>query len=256
MKIIVCGKGGSGKSTVSVMLSKALSRRGYRVLLIDADESNLGLHRLLGVEAPQVILDSFGGKKGLRERRKDPLTGERKDLFRNDMGWSELGENCVREKDGVSLVSVGKIHEAGEGCACPMGLLSRDIFSRLHIGDKDMVIIDTAAGIEHFGRGFGAHGDMVLGILDPSYESILLSEKISGMAEKEGVEACYVLNRTSPETEGILREKIKGKAVVSGIAMNDEIFRAGLEGRVVSETDAGIETVCEWMIQKKERRVV
>ncbi|MFO7930342.1 MAG: ParA family protein [Desulfosalsimonas sp.] len=40
MKILVCGKGGSGKSTLSVMLARAFADMGRRVLLVDADESN------------------------------------------------------------------------------------------------------------------------------------------------------------------------------------------------------------------------
>ena len=49
MKICITGKGGCGKSKVAVLLSKLLAARGYRVLLVDADESNLRLKRLLGV---------------------------------------------------------------------------------------------------------------------------------------------------------------------------------------------------------------
>jgi CO dehydrogenase maturation factor len=252
MKIMVCGKGGSGKSTVSVMLARGLARQGFRVLIIDADESNLGLHRLLGAPAPQVILDSLGGKKGMRERRKDPLTGNRQDLFRQDMAWSDLGENCVSEKDGVSLASVGKIHEPGEGCACPMGMLSREIFTRLHMGERDVVIVDTAAGIEHFGRDFGFHTDMIIGVLDPSFESILLCEKISAMAAAKDYRAYFILNRANPEMEALIREKAKALNLVSVISMNEDIFKAGLEGRAVEVTDPGIEAVCDLIIHHKE----
>ena len=39
MKVMISGKGGSGKSTVATMLAKSLVSDGYRVLVIDADES-------------------------------------------------------------------------------------------------------------------------------------------------------------------------------------------------------------------------
>lgn len=35
------------------MLAKALARAGKRVLVIDSDESNYGLHRQLGLELPK-----------------------------------------------------------------------------------------------------------------------------------------------------------------------------------------------------------
>lgn len=248
MKVILSGKGGSGKSTVSVMLSRALARKGYRVLLVDADESNLGLHRLLGVEPPTVILDSLGGKRGFRDRRKDPLTGNRQPVFKKDTRWTDLGRDCVREKDGVFLASVGKIHRAGEGCACPMGVLSKELFSMIHIGDKDIVLIDTAAGIEHFGRGVGSQANLIIGILDPSYESLLLTEKMQAMASKENLDIRFVLNRATPDTEALIRENISSQHLVAAIAHNDDVFRAGLEGRAVEASDAGVDSLADVIV--------
>ena len=40
-------KRGCGKSTIAALLAKAMANRGYRVLVIDSDESNFGLHRQL-----------------------------------------------------------------------------------------------------------------------------------------------------------------------------------------------------------------
>ena len=62
MKIIISGKGGSGKSTISTLIARALEARGFSVLLIDADESNFGLQRLIGAEAPVHLMDNLGGK--------------------------------------------------------------------------------------------------------------------------------------------------------------------------------------------------
>jgi CO dehydrogenase maturation factor len=253
MKIIICGKGGSGKSTVSVMLARALARQDYRVLLIDADESNLGLHRLLGVDPPQVILDSLGGKQGMRELRKDSLTGDRIDLFQPDMAWGDLGAGCVVETEGVFLASVGKIHEAGEGCACPMGRLSRDVLSCLHIGPRDIIIIDTSAGIEHFGRGIDSHADLIVGVVDPSYESVLLSEKIRAMAEKEQMDLCFIINRADARGEEILRQKMKDAPTVASLAFNEAIFLAGLDGQPVREADPGMDALCDYVIRKQNQ---
>lgn len=50
MKIAVCGKGGSGKSTVTTLLGRYLAKQGKEVLIIDSDESNYGLHRHLGMD--------------------------------------------------------------------------------------------------------------------------------------------------------------------------------------------------------------
>ena len=63
MKIMLCGKGGCGKSTVTALLAKEFARQGKRVLVIDCDESNYGLHQQLGLELPQDLTNFVGGKQ-------------------------------------------------------------------------------------------------------------------------------------------------------------------------------------------------
>jgi len=41
----------------------------------------------------------------------------------------------------------------GEGCACPMGALARNFLKNTETTPEDIVLVDTEAGIEHFGRG-------------------------------------------------------------------------------------------------------
>lgn len=47
MKMMLCGKGESGKNTISSLLAKQYARDGKRVLVIDCDKSNYGLHQQL-----------------------------------------------------------------------------------------------------------------------------------------------------------------------------------------------------------------
>jgi CO dehydrogenase nickel-insertion accessory protein CooC1 len=54
MKLSVCGKGGSGKSTVVTLLARQAAARGRAVLVIDAHESNTGLYRMLGFDHPPI----------------------------------------------------------------------------------------------------------------------------------------------------------------------------------------------------------
>ena len=53
MKIAVCGKGGSGKSTISGALARHLARQGHKVVALDCDPNpNLGIS--LGVPRESV----------------------------------------------------------------------------------------------------------------------------------------------------------------------------------------------------------
>lgn len=53
--VITSGKGGAGKSTVSVGLGRALAARGRRVLLIDCDAGLRSLDRMTGTEEALVF---------------------------------------------------------------------------------------------------------------------------------------------------------------------------------------------------------
>ncbi len=53
--IIASGKGGVGKSTVSVNLAKALQAKGFRVGLLDADITGPDIPKLLGIEDRKLM---------------------------------------------------------------------------------------------------------------------------------------------------------------------------------------------------------
>ncbi len=56
------GKGGSGKSTITVLLAKALAKQNYKVCVFDADSTNVGIYQALGFDkSPKSLMDYFGG---------------------------------------------------------------------------------------------------------------------------------------------------------------------------------------------------
>jgi len=57
------GKGGSGKSFITVNLGICLSRLGIQVLLIDADLGGANLHTFLGISPPALSLSDFIKKR-------------------------------------------------------------------------------------------------------------------------------------------------------------------------------------------------
>ena len=246
MKITICGKGGSGKSTVAALLAREYARRNRAVLVVDTDESNLGLHRLLGTDAPPDLMGYYGGKgemmKKIRAAMSDPSSAEQGETWTID----ELPGDYVTSKNGIRLVAIGKIHEAGEGCACPMGMLARRFLDHLDLKDGDVVIADTEAGIEHFGRGIDQKADMVLMIVDPSFESLQLAEKVAGMTARIGVPLCYVLNRTDPPSAARLRKGLPGSSrIACEIPQDPGILAAGLDGRALDQSLPGIAALAD-----------
>ena len=58
--IIASGKGGVGKSTVSVNLAKALNLKGFRVGVLDADITGPDVPKLLGIEDKKLVSTAEG----------------------------------------------------------------------------------------------------------------------------------------------------------------------------------------------------
>lgn len=58
--IIASGKGGVGKSTVSVNLARSLAKKGYKVGLMDADITGPNIPKLMGIEDEKLSSGSNG----------------------------------------------------------------------------------------------------------------------------------------------------------------------------------------------------
>lgn len=238
MKITVCGKGGCGKSTVTTLLAKELARMGKKVLVVDSDESNFGLHRQLGVELPRDFTEYFGGKdkafktmmtSGILDSMN--LSAFAKKFFSEDFTLADIPEEYYSEKDGVKLMSSGKIHKANEGCACTMNSILEQFVAHLTLAKDEIALLDMEAGVEHFGRGTDNSVDGILMIVDPSFESLRLSEKIAELSRSIDKPVWFCLNKVTAENESIMVDAVKSQGtIVSKIPLNAQLSNAGLVG--------------------------
>jgi CO dehydrogenase maturation factor len=245
MKYLVCGKGGSGKSTVAVLMARAFQRLGRRVLLVDADESNLGLHRLAGAPSAESLLEAMGGKAGLRARKQDLLANAACPAFYEAaFTWESIPERCVPEADGLRLLKIGKIKNFGEGCACPMGGVLRPFLAHFQAAAQDRVVVDMAAGVEHFGRGVDAHGDRLIGVIDPSYESFKLARIIQELSQGAGTPIAFVLNKADARMREAIGRYIDPDLIWAELRDHEALFTAGLEGRPITIETSEIDALC------------
>jgi len=247
MKILICGKGGCGKSTVVALLAKEMAARKNTVLVIDNDESNIGLHSRLGMQKPDDFMNYFGGKKLLFEKTKE---------MKNKWRLDDLPGDYLTRKGNIQLLSMGKIYEFGEGCACPINALSSKFLEIVDLGDEEFLIADTDAGIEHFGRGIETGVDILFVIIDPSQESILLAKKISELGRQVDKPVYYILNRIADqETKEFLLNSIDREKVIAIIPENKEIFISALAGNEFNMDVEGIKEVADMLESKKKARV-
>ncbi len=256
MKISVCGKGGSGKSTMVTLLANEAQARGYRVLVVDSDESNSGLFRVLGFDQPPIpLMELVGGKKGLKEKMSQPNV-----LTEDEILIDHIPPQHLLERNGLMLVSIGKILQSLEGCACPMGVLSREFLKKLSLKEDELAIVDMEAGVEHFGRGVETSIDSVLIVVEPPFESLEVAEKVYSLATAIGIKNVWaILNKVpSEEIARKLEEELRkrGMDVVGCIHFDPEVFKSSIEGGVLNRGTAAqeIKAVLDSMLSRASRQ--
>jgi len=243
-KIAICGKGGSGKSVLVRLLADGLRRRGRRVLVIDSDESNTGLFRMLGFDIPpEPLVGLLGGKKKLEGMLEEAIrsgTPEMQvDLIQKELQLVDIPPQYLAERDGIRLINIGKILMALEGCACPMGIVSRSFLKRLRLAPDEVALVDMEAGVEHFGRGVETSIDCVLVVVEPSLDSLEVAEKIHELAGQIDIADVWaILNKITSEkiaqrvTEYLEKRNIR---VIGQIHQDADIFESSLEGRPIQD---------------------
>lgn len=173
-------------------------------------------------------MEQLGGKKIVVDKMwANRSTNEKERLFKEHLKIDQIPKECISNKNNLYLLQIGKVKHFGEGCACPMGGLSKDFLDNLHLELKNIAIIDTEAGIEHLGRAIEKSVDLILVILDPSYESILLSEKIYDMAAENDKAVHYILNKIDKVTSKKILDRVKKTLLVGVIPFNESIQEKG-----------------------------
>jgi len=242
-KIAICGKGGSGKSVAASLLASGLKQKGWRVLVVDSDESNTGLYRMLGLShSPEPLIDFMGGKKKVEDeittRINSGVPEHLVNLMLRGITVAEIPSKYILENGGIKLVTVGKILMALEGCACPIGIVSRSFLKELILQPDEVAIIDMEAGVEHFGRGIEASVDCVLMIIEPSLDSIEVAERIGNLSNQIKIgDVWAILNKVvSDEIADELTAELRsrGLSVIGTVHYSQEIFESCLKGNTLS----------------------
>lgn len=173
------GKGGVGKTNLSVNLSLALAELRRRVVLMDADLGLANVDVLLGLQAQFTIADVLNGRKSLR------------DILLNGPG-------------GIKIVP------ASSGVQHMAQLSAQEHASLIHayseLGEQmDVLVIDTAAGISESVVSFVKASQEVIIVVCDEPSSITDAYALMKLLNLEhGVQRFRVIaNMTRSNQEGI-----------------------------------------------------
>ena len=176
--IMICsGKGGTGKSTVSVLLGAGLSRLGRKVLLVELDS---------GLRSVDIIAGVYGRTVYDIE---DVLCGR-----------CEPAKAIVPSPLYTGLSVISAPYEGGEVAAAPLGRLLQAVRPYF-----DFILLDTAAGMGAPFTAAAATADRALLVLTPDPVALrdgkIVADRLLAQGRPQST-VRLVMNRVTRESFG------------------------------------------------------
>lgn len=223
MKIVVAGKGGVGKTTVSGTIARALARAGHDVLALDADTNPmLGVSLGVGPEETDLLV---AVRQGLE-------TGETEHETTTEGFVQRFGRDAP---DGVRLVVASRIDRPNPGCAC-CGVSAESLLTELE-SDGKIIIGDLEAGIGTVMRLQEGHADIVLVVAQPTAKSLFIAKRAVELTDDRGGRVIVVANRVRDDEDlAVIREAV-GECEMVIVPDDAAIALADREGRAAIDVD-------------------
>ncbi|WP_028108800.1 AAA family ATPase [Ferrimonas futtsuensis] len=230
MKIAITGKGGVGKTTLAGLLARGLARQGIKVLAVDADP-DANLAGAIGLPAERAAeLVPFSQMKSLAKER----TGANgSGLFKLNPSVADLPERFALEHQGVKLLKMGSVEQAGGGCVCPEHTLLRALMRQLLVKGDEWVVMDMEAGIEHLGRGTAEAVDMLLVVVEPGQRSLQTAEQAETLARELGIaRVAFVAGKVQGEEDlAFIRQRLgPGRKLLGHLSWSEALRAADRQG--------------------------
>ncbi len=195
----MAGKGGVGKTTITALLAHLFSRQGLQVLAVDGDpQQNLAV--TLGVPPKNVeqIVPVSKSVDYLREKTgAGPGISPGGLLTLNPDVSDVIDRFSIPVADNLRLLVMGGVRMAGAGCLCPEYTLLAAILRHVPRLPEQVILLDTPAGLEHFGRAVADGFETALIVTDPSYNALSVARESVLLAQQMGIKnRILVVNRS------------------------------------------------------------
>ncbi len=213
-RIVITGKGGAGKTTFTSVLSKLFSRNGYNVLAVDEDPQ-VNLPYSLGIPQDQEILPA--------SRNLDYI--EEKTGARPGQGWggmlslnpdvSDVVERFgIKTEDNINLIVMGSVIQAAAGCLCPENSLLEAVMGYISLREGEVILMDTQAGVEHFGRALARGFKQTVVVTEPTFNAYQVAKHAAQLSRQLDIPYVHlVVNKIKNEDHLERFKKIAGESL-------------------------------------------
>jgi CO dehydrogenase maturation factor len=203
-RVVLTGKGGVGKTSVTALLARLLARRAYRVLALDADpQMNLPYALGLPPEQARALMPLSRNLEYIEEK-----TGARPGsgwglFFRLNPDVDDVVQRFgVVTPDQVRLLVMGDTVQPAAGCLCPENALLAAVANNLSLRRNEVILLDTQAGVEHFGRALARGFRHAVIISDPTFNGVQVALHSARLAAGLGIPMLHlVVNRVRNDDE-------------------------------------------------------
>ncbi|MGE3172296.1 MAG: MinD/ParA family protein [Planctomycetota bacterium] len=184
---VTSGKGGVGKTSLSVNIACEFSRRGYRTIIIDTDLGLANTHILAGIKPMHTLSDYIEGRVGLGE-----IIEEGPAKVRFISGGSGVKEMANLDDKGRQRI-LDAVEELKPVC--------------------DVIILDTGAGVGRSVTDFVSLADHTIVVTTSNFAAIADAYGIVKVVVQDGYRNpmhCVVNRVRSPEEAEQVFLKLKG----------------------------------------------
>ncbi|MET7736013.1 AAA family ATPase [Streptomyces sp. NPDC005402] len=252
MRIAFVGKGGSGKTTLSALLSRHLARSGAPVLAVDGDINQhlaeaLGHDEAATLGAPPLgahvaeIKDYLRGTNPRIASReamiKTTPPGRGSRLLRL-LGDDEVHARHVRRVGEVPLMVTGEFDESDLGVACYHSKLGGVELYLNHLvdGPGEYVVVDMTAGADAFASGLFTRFDMTFLVAEPTRKGVSVYRQYRDHAREFGIRIAVIGNKVTGEDDLLFLKEHVGDDLLTHLVHSSWV-RAAEQGR--DQVDSG-----------------
>lgn len=214
MKIAFVGKGGSGKSTLSTLMSLWLASSGKTVLAVDADH-NMDFSYNLGMTDAEESTRFLGGALsdivravGLPDEAKydEVFATDPSPMFRITPGKRDefTKRYAIDLPSGIALMTSGPHTERvlyGQVCSHALSTPLKVYLPLLDLRDDEYAILDEKAGADGVGTGIITGVDFAGIVVEPSVHSIKVARQIADLLEFYGTPYIFIGNKVSSDED-------------------------------------------------------